>query len=148
MGEFVPSKVFLYVGIDPPESDDPKQFPFQFSELDDSRNIQIRVSLELLEEPTEMDPIYISLRLENDAGAGSWMSGYFTPIHHSHGGSYSYTSVCHCDGYSHVASLVDFDDEIFSFAEQNVQIPLGSRGAKSFFCTTIVSSLSAPVSCV
>merc|ERR1711934_749874 len=54
----------------------------------------------------EMDPIYISLRLENDAGAGSWMSGYFTPIHHSHGGSYSYTSVCHCDGYSHVASLV------------------------------------------
>ena len=112
---FLVSKIFLYVGVDPLKSDDPKTFPFQFT-VEESEFVQMRVSLESLQNPTEMDPIYIALRIENEEGLGSWMSGYFTPEHHHYGGSFSYTSVCHCYGYSHVDSLIDWNKEIKSLS--------------------------------
>ena len=129
---FRASQVHLYVSANPLISDDPETFPFQLDQISDPTAIQMRVSLEYLQYPTEMDPIYLALRLENNAGAGSWMSGYFTPTHHSHGGSYSYTSVCHCSGYSHVKDLVDWSAEIYSFSETSqATLPLEIATASS-----------------
>ena len=123
---FRASRVFLFSSSDPLASDDPTTFPFQFQLSSDANSVQMRVSLDYLGNPTELDPIYLSLRMENEAGAGTWMSGYFSPVHHTHGGSYSYTSVCHCAGYSHVNSLMDYSEEIFSFPQASpTVVPLG-----------------------
>merc|ERR1711974_23473 len=135
--EFAANKVYLFVGSDPLQSDDPKTFPFQFTTIE-ALTLQMRVSLDLLQQPTEMDPIYIALRLENDEGAGSWMSGYFQPVHQHYGGYYSYTSVCYCDGYSHLNSFVDWNQEIYSFSSyagqpQNEEFVLHSAAPTLLF---------------
>lgn len=120
--DFLASTAFLYVARDPLENDDSTKFPFQIQDIEPTNLIQFRVSLQLLENPTEFDAIYIALRLENKAGADSWMTGLFTPVRHHHGGSYSYTSVCHCIGYSHVENLIDRSKEIYTFSTNNTEV--------------------------
>merc|ERR1712063_157065 len=115
--EFRVKNAYLYVSRDPLQTDDPSKFPFHITMNTEENVMQARVSLEMLKYPTELDPIYIALRLENAAGAGIWMEGLFTPTHHSHGGSFSFTSVCHCDGYSHTQELINYNVEIYSFSE-------------------------------
>lgn len=120
---FTPSIVSLYVANIPPQTDDFKTYPFQIAEIDDSCTIQIRISLALLGNPSELDPIYISMRLQDAAGSGSWVQGLFTPMHHQYGGSFSYTTVCHCIGYSHVEKLINHDCEIYTFSNYDNEIP-------------------------
>lgn len=120
---FMPSRVYLYAsGTDPPQSDDASTFPYQIS-VEAASLIQIRISLNSLNNPTELDPIYISMRLENDAGAGSWIQGLFTPMHHTNGGSFSYTTVCNCLGYSHVEKMIDRNYEIYTVSDVDAIMP-------------------------
>ena len=56
------SRAYLFASVDPLASDDPETFPFQLNELADGTAIQMRVSLDYLHNPTEMDPVYLSLR--------------------------------------------------------------------------------------
>lgn len=145
--DFYPNQVFLFAGSDPLQSDDPTTFPFQFS-LEQPDLVQVKISLEYLHFPTELDPIYLSMVLKNEAGANSWMNGYFTPTHHSHGGSYSYTHICNCVGYSHLESFFNWNVEIYTFtAAESLELPTieiacaNSSPVTSFFLVVILISV-------
>jgi len=57
--------VAIYASIHPPQTDDSALYPFQL-ETEPSNSLQIRISLDLLENPTELDPVYIAIELTSE----------------------------------------------------------------------------------
>jgi len=63
----------------------------------------------------------------------------------NHGGSFGYTSVCHCQGYSHVVRYVNFKEDVVSFSDYSVHLPTFELGEFSSGASQLLSAVPAMV---